>query len=65
MTVKDTESDLKLIRSLIKKGYQPLVAWIQENSDQWRQANEAAHLHIKSRTTKERLGRVYIQEIHS
>lgn len=53
MTVKNTESDLKLIRSLMKKGYQPLIAWIQENSDQWRQANDTAHLHITSRTTKD------------
>ena len=55
MTVKNTDSDLKLIRSLIKKGYQPLVAWIRENSDQWQQANETAHLHITSRTPKEEL----------
>ena len=53
MTVKDIDSDLKLIRSLIKKGYQPLVAWIRENSDQWQQANETAHLHITSRRPKE------------
>ena len=55
MTVKNTDSDLKLIRSLIKKSYQPLVAWIRENSDQWQQANEAAHLHITSRMPKEEL----------
>jgi hypothetical protein len=53
MTVKDNDSDLKLIRSLIKKGYQPLVVWIQKNSDQWQQANETAHLHITSRMPKD------------